>query len=57
MNFGLLGDFDALPDIEAIGESVAAELAELVELARERNGAPTSGANGGVRRTPTTTKS
>jgi diacylglycerol O-acyltransferase len=36
MNFGLLGDFDALPDIESIGESIAEELAELVELAREK---------------------
>jgi hypothetical protein len=33
MNFGLLGDFDALPDIEKIGESIAAELANLVSLA------------------------
>ena len=31
MNFGLLGDFDALPDIEAIGENIAAELATLVD--------------------------
>jgi diacylglycerol O-acyltransferase / wax synthase len=36
MNFGLLGDFDALPDIDSIGESIKAELAELVELAREK---------------------
>ncbi len=36
MNFGLLGDFDALPDIEQIGDSIAEELATLVELARER---------------------
>jgi diacylglycerol O-acyltransferase len=35
MNFGLLGDFDALPDIDAIGESIAEELANLVSLARE----------------------
>lgn len=35
MNFGLLGDFDALPDIEAIGESIAEELATLVSLARD----------------------
>jgi diacylglycerol O-acyltransferase len=34
MNFGLLGDFDALPDIGSIGASIAAELAELVSLAR-----------------------
>jgi diacylglycerol O-acyltransferase / wax synthase len=36
MNFGLLGDFDALPDIDSIGESIASELATLVTLARER---------------------
>ncbi len=35
MNFGLLGDFDAVPDIDLIGESIAAELATLVSLARE----------------------
>jgi WS/DGAT/MGAT family acyltransferase len=36
MNFGLLGDFDALPDIESIGDSIAEELATLVALAHER---------------------
>ena len=36
MNFGLLGDFDALPDIQTIGENIAAELATLVALAHER---------------------
>jgi hypothetical protein len=35
MNFGLLGDFDALPDIDAISDNIAEELATLVELARE----------------------
>jgi diacylglycerol O-acyltransferase len=40
MNFGLLGDFDALPDIESIGENIAAELANLVALARESAPAP-----------------
>ena len=35
MNFGLLGDFDALPDINSIGDSIAEELATLVSLARE----------------------
>jgi diacylglycerol O-acyltransferase len=35
MNFGLLGDFDALSDIDLIGEGIAAELATLVSLARE----------------------
>ena len=39
MNFGLLGDFDALPDIDTIGESIAAELATLVAMARETTAA------------------
>jgi diacylglycerol O-acyltransferase / wax synthase len=40
MNFGLLGDFDALPDIDVIGENIGAELANLVSLARETAVAP-----------------
>jgi WS/DGAT/MGAT family acyltransferase len=40
MNFGLLGDFDALPDIDAIGEDIAEELATLLSLARESAPAP-----------------
>jgi WS/DGAT/MGAT family acyltransferase len=40
MNFGLLGDFDALPDIDAIGASIAEELATLVSLAREATATP-----------------
>jgi diacylglycerol O-acyltransferase / wax synthase len=40
MNFGLLGDFDALPDIESIGENIAAELATLVALAHESAATP-----------------
>jgi diacylglycerol O-acyltransferase / wax synthase len=43
MNFGLLGDFDALPDIESIGEYIKAELATFVELARERQAAQSDG--------------
>jgi diacylglycerol O-acyltransferase len=35
MNFGLLGDFDALPEIDTIGEAIAKELATLVSLARK----------------------
>jgi diacylglycerol O-acyltransferase / wax synthase len=35
LNFGLLGDFDALPDIDVIAENIAAELATLLTLARE----------------------
>ncbi len=40
MNFGLLGDFDALPDIDLIGETIARELATLVSLARDSVAAP-----------------
>jgi hypothetical protein len=35
MNFGLLGDFDALPDLDSISDRIAEELATLVSLARE----------------------
>jgi diacylglycerol O-acyltransferase len=45
MNYGLLGDYDALPDIAAIGDGIAGALEELVGLARgatARNGAPVS---------------
>jgi diacylglycerol O-acyltransferase / wax synthase len=40
MNFGLLGDFDALPDIGAISANIEHELATLVSLARESVAAP-----------------
>jgi hypothetical protein len=33
INFGLLGDFDALPDLESIGDGLRDALAELVALA------------------------
>jgi len=35
MNFGLLGDFDAVPDIDLIGKGIEDELAMLLALARE----------------------
>ncbi|HEX7300270.1 MAG TPA: wax ester/triacylglycerol synthase family O-acyltransferase [Solirubrobacteraceae bacterium] len=34
INFGLLGDYDALPDLDVIGEGIEGSLAELVALAR-----------------------
>ena len=46
MNFGLLGDFDALPDLESIGNSIASELATLVEIARGREAQETQSSNG-----------
>ena len=38
MNFGLLGDYDALPDLEHVAEGIEASLAQLVGLAREAKG-------------------
>jgi diacylglycerol O-acyltransferase len=38
INFGLLGDYDALPDIDLIAESIEEELGHLVALAREQAG-------------------
>jgi diacylglycerol O-acyltransferase / wax synthase len=40
MNFGLLGDFDSMADIDAIGESIDAELKVLLSLARVRVAVP-----------------
>jgi hypothetical protein len=36
MNFGLLGDYDALPDIATIAEGIQESLAELLDLARDQ---------------------
>jgi hypothetical protein len=49
MNFGLLADFDAVPDLETIGENISAELAGMLALAREA-AAPDPGGNGARRR-------
>ncbi len=38
VNFGLLGDYDALPDLQAIGDGIEHALAELVALAKKRGG-------------------
>ncbi len=40
MNFGLLGDLDAMPDLDAFGEAIEASLAELLALARRREREP-----------------
>jgi WS/DGAT/MGAT family acyltransferase len=49
MNFGLLGDYDALPDLDRIGDGIEASLAELLALARRRatrSAASDGGGNG-----------
>src|SRR3954468_5416186 len=45
MNFGLLGDYDAMPDIDAVAEGIEASLAELVALAQPES-RPEGGSNG-----------
>jgi hypothetical protein len=55
LNFSLLGDFDAIPDIDQIGDDLAFELATLVALARGAATtalpkAPAALANGPARR-------
>jgi diacylglycerol O-acyltransferase / wax synthase len=40
MNFGLLGDYDSLPDIGVIAEGIQASLAELLTLARAQEAEP-----------------
>src|SRR5271167_3547931 len=45
MNFGLLGDYDALPDIDLIGESIRSELGTL--LTRAAAASASSGATNG----------
>ena len=44
INFGLLGDYDALPDIAATGEGIEASVAELVSLARRDRSAAAASA-------------
>jgi diacylglycerol O-acyltransferase / wax synthase len=53
MNFGLLGDYDALPDLDRIGDGIEASLAELLALARRRTGPARSSANGTRASAPT----
>ena len=43
MNFGLLADYDAVPDLEDLGAGIAQALAELVELARAARVAAAAG--------------
>jgi hypothetical protein len=43
MDFGLLGDYDAMPDLDALAGHLEAARVELVEAARERSGVSTRG--------------
>jgi diacylglycerol O-acyltransferase / wax synthase len=37
MNFGLLGDFDAMPDIDVVADGIELALAEMLALARKES--------------------
>jgi diacylglycerol O-acyltransferase len=50
MNFGLLGDYDALPDLDRIGDGIEASLAELLALARRRQAPAKAGNSNGASR-------
>jgi WS/DGAT/MGAT family acyltransferase len=56
INFGLLGDYDALPDLDRIGDGIEASLAELLALAkktqRQSSGGNGSAPNGRPKPTP-----
>jgi WS/DGAT/MGAT family acyltransferase len=44
IDYGLLGDYDALPDIDLLAEGIDNELAELLSAARTKAGATAAGA-------------
>jgi diacylglycerol O-acyltransferase / wax synthase len=46
MNFGLLGDYDALADIDTVAAGIEDAIAELVALAGSADGEPAADANG-----------
>jgi diacylglycerol O-acyltransferase len=49
IDYGLLGDYDALPDIELIAEGIEASLQELLQAARGKSGRPKGSRSGAVR--------
>ncbi|MGZ4170052.1 MAG: WS/DGAT domain-containing protein, partial [Solirubrobacteraceae bacterium] len=42
LDYGLLGDYDAMPDIDVVADGIEASLAELLAAARGRRAAPAS---------------
>jgi WS/DGAT/MGAT family acyltransferase len=53
IDYGLLGDYDALPDIDVIAEGIEASLAELLQAARARAGKSASAVRAERRSAPT----
>jgi diacylglycerol O-acyltransferase / wax synthase len=46
IDFGLLGDYDAMADIDVVAEGIAASLAELLDVARQHDALSQSSASG-----------
>ena len=46
VDFGLLGDYDAMPDLDELAEMLDASIAELLEAAERRGGRRPAGRNG-----------
>jgi WS/DGAT/MGAT family acyltransferase len=44
INFGLIGDYDTLPDLDVISEALEESIAELLSLARAEKGSPNGAA-------------
>ncbi len=57
LDYGLLGDYDAMPDIDLVAEGIEAVLAQLLTAARGGSGSRRAGAgaNGAAHRTAVTT--
>jgi diacylglycerol O-acyltransferase / wax synthase len=53
MDFGLLGDYDAMPDLDAFGELLAESAEELLAAARERSAKAAAEGNGASSRART----
>jgi diacylglycerol O-acyltransferase / wax synthase len=53
MDFGLLGDYDAMPDLDAFGELLAESSDELLAAARERSAKAAAEGNGASSRART----
>jgi diacylglycerol O-acyltransferase len=47
MDFGLLGDYDAMPDLDAVGEMLSASLGELLQAAGAKGASPARNGRGG----------
>jgi len=56
LDFGLLGDYDAMPDLDVLAELLAESLAELVDAARGAADAGASGSNGAAGAKPRVTR-